>query len=143
MTTIAWDGQTLAGDRLTTAGSSKACEITKVFRRKDGDLIGLAGTVAVSAEFGRWFMKGEKGKSPGLGTTPKNGAEALIIRKKGPIEWHDSDGWHVVHDPQIAIGSGAMAAKAAMKMGAYADRAIEIASELDLHTGNKIDMVKH
>lgn len=144
MTTIAWDGNMLAGDRIVSVDGNIAGEVTKVFKRKDGCLVAYAGVAGTGAEYARWFLKGEKGKAPSLSSiTPNNGADILIIRKDKRLEWYDKDGWHYVENDKFAMGSGAMAARAAMKMGAFADKAVQVASELDVYTGYKVDFVRH
>lgn len=143
MTTIAWDGKTLAGDRRITANGVVNTESTKVHKRKDGALIGISGELCTSSEFVRWFMKGEKGKKPPLKAmaTSELAASAIIIRPNGTVEAHDQDGWHVVESSRYAIGSGGNFAMVAMKCGAFADRAVEIAAEFDVYTGSKVDCV--
>ena len=145
MTTIAWDGRTLAGDRRITAGGVVCTEWTKVLKRKDGALIGVAGEMCTGSEFQRWFMNGEKGKKPELkaSVSPDECASAIIVRPNGTVEAHDRDGWHVVESTQYAIGSGGNLAKVAMRCGVFADCAVEIASEFDVYTGNKVDFVSH
>lgn len=143
MTTVAWDGKTLAADRRVTANGVVNTEWTKVHKRKDGTLIGVGGEMCTGSEFIRWFMSGEKGKKPPLRAMVTNdlAAAAIIVRPNGVVEAHDQDGWHVVESPRYAIGSGGNFAMVAMKCGAFADRAVEIASEFDVYTGSKTDCV--
>lgn len=144
MTTIAWDGEMLAGDRVINVSGAIAGEVTKVFKRKDGCLIAFAGVAGTGSEYVRWFLKDEKGKAPSLNSvTPDNGADILVVRKDKKLEWYDKDGWHHIENGQFAMGSGAVAARAAMKMGASADKAVQIASEIDVYTGREVDRVYH
>lgn len=135
----------LAADRRVTAAGVVNTEWTKVLKRKDGTLLGVCGEMCTASAYQRWFMSGEKGKSPGLKATvsPDESACAIIVRPNGTVEAHDRDGWHVVETTQYAIGSGANLARVAMRCGMFADRAVEIASEFDVYTSNRVDFVTY
>lgn len=145
MTCVAWDGKSLAADRRITANGVVVTESTKVHKRKDGALIGVAGELCTSSEYVRWFLAGEKGKKPSLkaSVSPDESSVLIIVRPNGIVEAHDRDGWHVVESRQYAIGSGANYAMVAMRCGMFADRAVELAIEFDIYSGGKVDFVNH
>jgi ATP-dependent protease HslVU (ClpYQ) peptidase subunit len=142
MTTIAWDGKTLAGDRKVTTGSGiHDCNTTKIVKRKDGALCGTGGTTALCYAFQKWFLKGGKGKLPTL----KEGQDelnAIIISPDGKLTIYDPAGFFEAYAPFYAIGTGYELALGAMAMGAKADVAVRIASQFDSKTGTEVDTLE-
>lgn len=145
MTTIAWDGETLAADRLITAGGFRNTESTKIHKRSDGALLGVCGELCTSSAFVRWFMAGEEGEQPSLKAknSPDQEAGAIVIRPNGVVEAYDQDGWHVVETKQYAIGSGSSLARMAMRCGKSAARAVELVAEFDVYTGSSVDVLHY
>lgn len=139
MTTIAWDGKTLAADKQGTQGDKAAYTVTKVFRRKDGALIAAVDNIALGMGFIRWFLKGEKGKAPPLKVEDEWTA-LLVIRKDGTMERHEPEGWFNI-EGKFAAGSGKSLALLAMDLGATAEEAVKLASKYDVYTGSEIDTV--
>lgn len=143
MTTIAWDGKMLAGDRRVTANGVVNTSWTKVHQRDDSALVGISGEMCTGSEFIRWFLAGEKGDKPSLKAknTDDLAASAIIVRADGTVEAHDQDGWHVVESKTYAIGSGGNFARVAMYLGQDAANAVLTASEFDVYTGPEVDAV--
>lgn len=142
MTTIVWDGKTLAADRRVTSNGVIDGSMSKIVKRKkDGALAGGAGSASLVAAFLRWFLKGERGKRPDL-KAGELGASCLIIRPNGKIECHDELGWFESTAPTYATGSGYEFAYGAMSMGASAKTAIEVAAERDTRTGKDIETLE-
>lgn len=145
MTTVAWDGETLAADRLVTSGDNiKAAATRKVARREsDGALIGCAGEVCTIHAFMEWFFAGEEGVRPSLkASNLEHGCAAAIIVRPGLLlEFHDKCGWHPIESRPIAIGSGELGALVAMRCGKTAIQAVEIVSEFDVWSGGGVDWV--
>lgn len=129
MTTVCFDGKTLAADRAQFEDDVIVSEGPKIARREDGALIGVAGNAALSAAFVRWFLAGGQGNPPSLGDDDTHNAEALIITTDGTVERHFRLGWHQVHGPHFAIGRGAELALGAMDAGASAEFACQIATK--------------
>lgn len=140
MTTIAWDGKTLAADRRVSYGSISDAKTTKIVKTKHG-LCGTAGNTSLGSAFKRWFAQGEKGDPPPL---EKNGeaATAFIIRSSGVRLHYDMYGWHEVDPGRFAIGSGWELATGAMESGKSAVEAVQIAAKLDGCTSNEIDVLE-
>lgn len=140
MTTIAWDGRTLASDRQSTWGSRIDCGMRKIARNAKGDLCGASGCAVTMATFLRWFEDGEPADArPSM----KHGDDetfALIVRAGGALEFHSARGWAPILDaPFYAFGSGAQCARGALAAGKKAAEAIEIASRFDTETGGGVD----
>jgi hypothetical protein len=132
MTTIAWDGKTLAADRqLTTSGVRYAT--TKAHRLKDGSLFASCGTLENNAIVRRWLDDG--GPVPTLGgeddafdgvLIKPDGTPWMLNKKLVPI---------AIESPRFATGSGRDFALMAMRLGKTAREAVEAASELCIWTG--------
>lgn len=133
MTTVVWDGKTLAADR-RMAGFMTTCKIFPF----DGGYIAGAGAMDQLAEVALWMQKG--GDKPRLPEDAES--EFLVIRGKRAF-WLT---WPYlreirIREPFAALGSGADYALGALAMGADARRAIQVAAQFDPHTGGGIDAV--
>lgn len=139
MTTIAFDGKTMACDTLVTCGSSCYNTDTKIYEN-DFAVIGVAGDAGV----GTMLIEG-----PNI-LQPRNydfDFEALVFvkdtEKVYKVAFYKS--WDCalssvipVADSFAAVGSGAPYALAAMECGYSAYRAVAVASKFDMNTGGKI-----
>jgi ATP-dependent protease HslVU (ClpYQ) peptidase subunit len=145
MTTIAWDGKNLAGDRRVTQNAVVNTEATKVYKRNDGALIGVAGELCTISEYARWFMAGGVGEAPPLKAkcTEDTYCTVITVTPDGVVKAHDKDGWHVVESKTYAMGCGAPLAMMAMRCGKSAARAVQLTAEFDVYTGNEVDVVSH
>ena len=63
MTTIAWDGKTLAADTLVNCNGQLGGYATKIHRER-GVLIGGAGSVVIYEKFRDWVRSGMDGDCP-------------------------------------------------------------------------------
>lgn len=141
MTTIAYRDGVMAGDRRATDGDLAWAEMRKVFRRRDGCLIGGCGNTTILQRYVDWFLDGERGFKPGLGVKDED-AEFLVVRQSGRVEFHDRNGVHGLQGRFFAIGSGSSAALGAMYMGATARQAVKAASRFDVNTGEGMHVVQ-
>lgn len=140
MTTIAYRSGILAADGYTCAGDAILEQSAqKIFRLKDGGLCAGTGRRALTLNYRNW-LNGEVAERPSLVscTERKDDAEVLVVRPNGAVELHTPDGAYELDGEFVAIGSGEVAAIAAMHMGADAVKAIEIASKCDGFTGGVI-----
>lgn len=138
MTTIVYRDGVLAGDRLLSVGTVRDSYLRKVHkRRRDGALVGGAGTSSQLQTAFNWFLSGEEGPRPSLGP-----CELIIVRPDGVVEYHDRHGSHRMDGWFFAIGSGAEVAYGAMEMGATARQAVEIAARRDANTSPEMNWVK-
>ena len=137
MTTIAWDGKSVAADSQCTYGSYISPENFKKLIKRGDVVYACTGTGALFKPLIEWYYAGaDPNTCPHLG---KEGGAALLVFRGGkslvlktdmpyPDELHAPDAW----------GSGADFAIGAMKAGADAQRAVEIAIECDPYTGGKV-----
>jgi len=138
MTTVAWDGTTLAADRQTTSCGTPT-RTHKVFKAKrEGSvfLYACAGHTGQCQAFTRW-VNGECGKP----TFNDFGIIAIDQRRRVWVADHDLT-WELKGTNQWALGSGADYALGAMLAGATAVQAVRIASRLNVNTGMGVDWVR-
>jgi hypothetical protein len=139
MTTIAWDGTTLAADKQSSWGGTPV-PTTKVFKLQAPDgsyiLYGGAGHSMQLGAFHRW-LRGETTDKPTL-----LDVAFLMIDSQRRVWMTDQTlNWATLNKARWALGSGADYALGAMEAGATASEAIEIASRLDASTGLGVDCV--
>jgi 20S proteasome alpha/beta subunit len=135
MTTIAWDGATLAADRRITSGTV-TYSTTKIRRTADDRLIGATGDYGVCAAMLDWLENG--GTRPTCQDSDR-WISALEIMPDGSIWMHNRDSRWPVEDRFVAVGSGRDYAMAVMALGHSARLAVEIAARFDPGTGNGVD----
>lgn len=136
MTTIAWDGKILAGDRQTSMFNGDA---TKVHRLPNGDLFGACGHLEDAHAVMAWINNGQDDdKKPKV----EDGFHAIIIRN-GKLHAFEKKLVMIPYQrPFFAVGSGRDFAMAAMLLGKTAVDSIVIASQLDVDTGNSVDALQ-
>lgn len=135
MTTIAWDGKTLAADSQTQAGGLRN-RYVKAHRTSNGYLFASAGEMQANELVRLWIERGmpEDGK-------PSVSQEftAILICPDGAVRTlEDKLVQMPVFDRFHAIGSGRDYAIAAMHLGKDAVGAIEVAAVFDIYTGGEI-----
>ncbi len=135
MTTIAWDGRTLAGDRRGNA-AGMAYEVCKLRRTGDGRLLGFSGDIGVGMLMLDWLDRG--GARPPQQDTER-WATVLEITPDGACWCHGRDARWRIEQPFFAIGSGRDFALAAMALGRTAAEAVDLAARFDTGTGNGVD----
>jgi hypothetical protein len=140
VTTVAWKAGEIAADRQADGWLS----VGKLFRLKDGSVIGGAGFYDEIVEVVAWINAGAKPEEkPALPDRP-DGSDFIIACPDGKAYWLTSPFLRRVEllDPFIAIGTGAKIALGAMAAGASARRAVEIACKYDESTGKGVNSIK-
>jgi ATP-dependent protease HslVU (ClpYQ) peptidase subunit len=135
LTTIAYRDGVLAGDGRVSAGDTiVASSKKKVYRLKDGSLLGSAG----SQEDGeRLRIALEKGDA-----APKlPNCFALRISTESGIWYYEGSAWVHVNEPYTAIGSGSAHALTAMDCGLPAVEAVRMAIKRDPLSGGRVRTV--
>jgi len=130
MTTIAWDGKSLAADRQTSMFRG-AC--TKVVRLACGHLFGSSGDLRDGVSVQKWLEGG--GEKPKV----SDSFHAILI-EFGTLYVLEENLSRIKYDrPFFAVGSGRDFAMAAMLLGKTARDAVLIAHQLDVNTGADVD----
>ena len=136
MTTIACDGTCIAGDGLITSnGAIHERNCQKVFRLKDGSVVGMTGSVFTFGD-AIAFLDGDKDA-----LAAGDGFEALILKPTGDVLCMDGKGRTYPQPAPCATGSGAPFALAAMKCGQSARQAVEVAAHFCTITGGTITVI--
>lgn len=134
MTTIAWDGRSLAADRQ----SSYHCNPVAKIEHNAYGLVGASGDFDLGLAVMVWLA--------GNGPKPAIPSDATLT-----VLHVDHDGKaRIYHNalvpipaglPFFAIGSGRDYAMGAMAMGASAEEAVRIAARFDESTGGDVDVL--
>ena len=141
MTTICFDGKTLAADKQATYGNTPMpCSKIDKFKRKGKKyLIGAAGAVKDLTPIVQWIKDGEK-KEEKPSVDDDMEFSVILVNENAEIKYMcNSLFWHEMGKVQWSIGSGCDYALGAMKHGASAAEAVMIAASLDVNTGLGID----
>lgn len=143
MTTIAWDGITLAADRKM----GDRYNVQKIFKVPQGWAAGC-GDYDLVIEVVQWLCDGaDRNNLPNLPDKYREAvapADIIVITPKGKVNWLT---WpymrfQPVTEKKVAFGSGSDFAMGAMAAGATAREAVAIACRYDSNTGQGIDAVK-
>ena len=137
MTTIAWDGQTLAGDCQCSLFRGQN---VKIHRLPSGSLYGGSGEVGALYAVKDWLTAHGEGEKPKC----SEHFHAIVIDKYGKVfALEDNLIFMPITDrPFFAVGSGREFAMAAMFLGQTAENAVKIAHEFDTGTGREVDILK-
>jgi hypothetical protein len=132
MTTIAWDGKTLAADSRATS-NGMPYKVVKIFILVDGSLF------AGSGDYGQIIAVKEWLENPGMQKPDVSDFAGLLVTTDGVLfKLEDTLGRLPVYEAFHAIGSGRDFAMAAMHCGRTAREAIDIASLYDVFTGGDV-----
>lgn len=139
MTVLAWDGRTLAADKLACFGATKGT-VTKIFKRR-GVLLGITGELSVGMEMLNWFEGGCVPDEFPPSNRPNDGGCSLVMILADRTAWKFESGPYPfrVEGPFCAFGSGDESAMIAMECGADARRAVEVTCKYNTGCGNGID----
>lgn len=146
MTTIAWDGKTLAGDRAAWGGNS-CYRVRKIYKVATPDrgvlLVGFAGDGGFAMDVLEWLRgKGEK-PTRYPGDMKDSVVIALVIDAKRRTWKLDAQLRYTrVYGRHVTTGAGQDAAMGAMLAGADARRAVLIAAKCTDWSALGVDTVK-
>lgn len=141
MTTIAWDGRTLAADRQATAGS--AVYMVNKLHRHGPWLLAYVGDSDAGEEVLAWFRAGAKPDDFPERQRQDDRFAPLLAIQRGEIRIYERTPHPIRYSPQkFAMGSGRDFALAAMHCGKSAAEAVEVASMFDPGTGFGVDAME-
>ena len=134
MTTIAWDGKTVAADGQMTSGDRVIHQdFPKVLRLSNGALMAGAGAPEDLGRFYTWFEEG----CEGYVKLSKN-TEILYVDKHGARSYVGNTGCSVEVQAPYGMGTGGPVAVGAMLAGKSAAQAVRIAAQVDIYTNDII-----
>lgn len=142
MTTIAYDGRTVAADSMGVSGAYRVPGAYQKIRRVGERVYGLAGYPGWFDAWIRWYEDGADPKSAPHCNIESDNTGSFIVFERGRAFVFTS---HVPYPSEIfapdAWGSGCDFAIGAMKAGADARRAVEVAIDCDPHTGGEVQVI--
>jgi ATP-dependent HslUV protease subunit HslV len=144
MTTIAYRDGVLAADSQITMGDTRYAQCSKVVKLPNGALAAGCGSAVQCARL-LTYMENNNGEWTDDILRKCPDAYVLYIWPDGKVfilEGGKRGGCAPMKGEYFAEGSGFVAALAAMKAGATAVRAIEIAAELDINTALPVESVR-
>lgn len=144
MTTVAFDGETMAADTLAVDGwGMRERTLEKIWANKYL-LIGCSGD---SGQIARWLYTLDidtsiedlirDGYTPFIKESNDPGL-MVVDRLTGHIYRHASGSFLRSHHDKFAVGSGRDFALAAMSLGKTARQAVEVAAAFDNNTGKEV-----
>ena len=141
MSIIAWDGKTLAADRMATS-VGYAATTDKIFRLDANRLVGIAGDLSVGLAVVEWLRRNEPPEA-----FPKREndefASVLVVYRNGPVVRYENRGvGFVVYDAFTASGSGRDFALMAMHLGKTAEEAVRLTCELSTECGMGVSTLR-
>jgi ATP-dependent protease HslVU (ClpYQ) peptidase subunit len=141
MTVIAWDGKTLAADKLGDAGGLRRT-ITKIHRFENG-LFGSSGLGSHAAHMFDWIKSGAHPEDVPAFQLTDEYQSVMVVRNDGTVWLYGQSAYPFrIEDPFHAIGSGRDFAIAAMYLGFGAQHAVHVASQFDTGCGGGIDTLE-
>lgn len=142
MTTIAWDGKTLAADKQMT-NHGLALRATKI--KQIGDLfVAVSGAWDNAQGMFDWVREGmAREKYPSFQGDPDGFVGMLVVNASGDaVVFERFATPYPVEEPPFAMGSGRDFALGAMHAGATAEEAVRIAIALDASSGIGVDVLR-
>jgi hypothetical protein len=142
MTVLAWDGKTLAADKLMCSGETAM--LTTKIERWEKWLLGTAGNASVGREMLDWFKDGAEPKAfPTSNRKLDEGSTLLVV----DVETRQASFYISTPHPiqlasqHCALGTGDAAALVAMACGKTAREAVLLASQFVVSCGGGIDAI--
>lgn len=140
MTTVAWDGKSLAADSQATAGVLR-CRARKIVKSASGFVAAGAGDLNGILPWLRWVQQGLKPEQQP--ETLHGKSTIIIVDPRGRAHTFEGSAVRVpLRNKFWAFGSGAELALGAMAMGADARTAVKIASQFDVYTGGRVIVLR-
>ncbi|AXF51106.1 HslV family protein [Salmonella phage SPAsTU] len=160
MTTIAFDGNTLASDSQLTAGTLRLDSNTKKIYRPESNeqwvvdgkraiAFGVAGSLGAT-EIVHGALRSVMVGYSGLNSTTRfikgESLKYIVITESGEVyaggQYSDEEiPWLAKVQPPIAVGSGSEYAMGAMAAGVSAAEAVRIAMHFDVNTGGPVQEI--
>jgi ATP-dependent protease HslVU (ClpYQ) peptidase subunit len=148
MTTIAWDGTSLAADKASWSGPARR-KVRKVFKVKAANggqfLVAFAGDGAFAMAVLGW-MRGQRDRPMPLDFLDQNELKnqfALVIDEQRRVwQMAPSLTYTRMYERIYAFGGGHEFAWGALEAGATARRAVEIAIKRSDYAGLGVDVVR-
>ena len=147
MTTIAWDGKTLAADQCSWSGAVRR-KVRKVFKIESKDrgtlLVACAGPAPFCLKVVDWMRgEGDRPNPEDFFTKDDIQRQCAVVIDSARQIWSLSNSlhWELMHESVYANGAGQEFAWGALEAGATAVQAIEITAKRSDYAGFCVDTV--
>lgn len=141
MTVIAWDGKTLAADKMSCS-AGYGYTVTKVHRLADGSVAAFAGDVDSAMALLHW-LNGDRDAATYPDAQKTNDTSAFVVGPDGKaVSYGKTPHPQVMEDRYYSMGHGRDFALAAMHCGKTAREAVELTCLLDVYCGNGVDTLE-
>ena len=137
MTSIAYDGVTLATDSQVSAGNLRFGKTNKIIKLNDGRRFAFAGDYALAYAVADWLNGGTK---PDREDSEEH--QGIVVALDGSAVEVSSELRLAPACVPWAGGSGEAIALTAMHLGKTAIEAIEVACKLDKHSGLPVNVFR-
>lgn len=140
MTVIAWDGKTLAADKLLVS-NGRRMTVTKI-EKYDGQLLAICGTWDTALEMLEWYKDPDRSTKTFPESARKGEASLLVVCERGDLCLYDSGPvgtW--IEDGKFAMGSGRDCAMVAMSLDRSAGEAVGLTRLFRTDCGNGVDLL--
>ncbi len=143
MTVVAWDGKTLAADKLSSDGTSRRTT-TKVVRASNGALMAACGDASRCREIEAWYERGAKPEDfPATQRIAESAAWLLVVEPGPVLKYFQVTPYPlIIEDKKFTMGSGRDYAAAALHLGLCAYEACAVAIALCPECGMGIDTLE-
>lgn len=141
MTVIAWDGKTLAADKMSCS-VGYGYTVTKVHRLADGSIAALAGDGDGAMALLHW-LNSERDPDKYPPAQKDNDTSGLVVQRSGVVWSYGKTPYpQRIECSLYAMGHGRDFALAAMHCGRSAREAVELTCKLDVYCGKGVDTLE-
>lgn len=141
MTTVAYDGSSIAADTIATAQCGLKRTVHKLYKGRRY-VYGGTGELPDVQRIANWIMAGAK---PEDAPENKSDTGGLVVERRTGKAWIVCGEPAIMlplSEPQFAVGNGRDFALAAMACGKTAKQAVEIAIRFNVFSGGEVDVIK-
>lgn len=139
MTTIAYDGKTIAADGLSVSGTERRSSAARKVISAHGRIYAFTGLFALFPILVEWHAAGaDPSETPEV--RDEGGWTLIVIESVGPVKMYTRSVPYpeAIDADKFAVGSGQDYALGALHAGLSAKDAVEIAAKIDTNTGGEI-----
>lgn len=140
MSTIVWDGTTLAADKQATNCNTR--RTTSKIWKHDDKLLAAHGDLVCAEAMRNWIVNDDMDPNKYPTFAESDDPHFWVITKAGILVFERKPYPLVFEDKYIADGSGRDFAMGALAMGANAIKAVEVASKFDIYTGMGVEWLR-
>lgn len=143
MSVIAWDGKTLAADRMVVIGDTIYTGRKLWPLEEGGGALAEVGNADCGASMVRWWKEGAKREEFPESQKGDKWATLIVALPGRPVFYYEKTPEPIEsRDDFSAWGCGREAALGALALGASAQKAVEVASQFILYCGRGCDFVR-